>query len=147
MIEDQRKHELRWYSERQNLKHTQAKRASSAAQAQSILQSLSTTSTSAQNDKPDKPDTPTDNDQNAQELVAFDRKIYDAQQEMENVMIAELKGLGVPFFGTDRSLVVADLIEDDAKGSRPKWSPLVTETQLLELRRRMVQHLEDMYKD
>ena len=140
MIEDQRKHELRWYSERQNLKHTHAKRASSAAQAQSILQSLSTI---AQNDTPD---TAADNDQNAQELAAFDRKIYDAQREMENGMIAELKGLGVPFFGTDRGLVV----EDPTAGSRPnlpKWSPLVTEAQLLELRRRMVQHLEDMYKD
>ena len=141
MIEDQRKHELRWYSERQNLKHTQAKRASSSAQAQSILQSLSTTSTSAE---PDKPDTAADNDQ---ELAAFDRKVYDAQQEMENVMIAELKGLGVPFFGTDRSLVVTDGLEEIAAGNRPKWSPLVTEMQLLDLRRRMVQHLEDMYKD
>ena len=140
MIEDQRKHELRWYSERQNLKHTQAQRASSAAQAQSILQSLSTTSTSAQNDTPDAAA------ENAQELAAFDRKIYDSQREMENGMIAELKGLGVPFFGTDRGLVV----EDPTAGSRPnlpKWSPLVTEAQLLELRRRMVQHLEDMYKD
>ena len=141
MIEDQRKHELRWYSERQNLKHTQAKRASSTAQAQSILSSLSAISTSTESDKAG---TPANGDQ---ELAAFDRRIYDAQQEMENVMIAELKGLGVPFFGTDRSLVVADGIEDQAAGSRPRWSPLVTETQLLELRRRMVQHLEDMYKD
>lgn len=144
MIEDQRKHELRWYSERQNLKHTQAKRASSTAQAQSILQSLSVASTSAELDKPDAA---ADDDQNAQELVAFDRRIYDAQQEMENNMIAELKGLGVPFFGTDQSLIVTDGTEDQATGSWPKWSPFVTETQLLELRRRMVQHLEDMYKD
>lgn len=144
MIEDQRRHELRWYSERQNLKHTQAKRASSSAQAQSILQSLSTNSTF---DQSDQPDNAADNDQ---ELAAFDRKIYDAQQSLESNMVAELKGLGVPFFGTNRNLVVADGVEDQADPAtamRPKWSPLVTETQLLELRRRMVQHLEDMYKD
>ena len=143
MIEDQRKHELRWYSERQALKHTQAKRASSAAQAKSILQSLSNISTNAANDS----DTGNDNEA---ELADFDRKIYDAQQEMEITMIAGLKGLGVPFFGTDRSLVVADEPEGSANqalGSRPKWSPSISETQLLELRRRMVQHLEDLYKD
>jgi hypothetical protein len=143
MIEDQRKHDLRWYSERQALKHTQAKRSSSAAQAQSILQSLSTTPTGVDSGSGAGVD-------NEAELAAFDRRIYDVQQEMEVAMIAELKGLGVPFFGTDGNLVVADVHEDagsQALGSRPKWSPTISETQLLELRRRMVQHLEDLYKD
>lgn len=143
MIEDQRKHELRWYSERQALQHTQAKRTSSAAQAQSILQSLSATPSTADRDSEAGVD-------NEAELAVFDRRIYDAQQKMEVAVIAELKGLGVPFFGTDRSLVVADALEntsDQALGNRPKWSPTISETQLLELRRRMVQHLEDLYKD
>jgi hypothetical protein len=143
MIEDQRKRELRWYSERQALKHTQAKRASSAAQAQSILQSLSATPSGVESGSEAGVD-------NERELAEFDRKIYDAQREMEVGMIAELKGLGVPFFGTDRSLVVAHETEEgaiQALGNQPKWSPTISETQLLELRRRMVQHLEDLYKD
>lgn len=143
MIEDQRKRELRWYSERQALKHTQAKRASSAAQAQSILQSLSATPSSVGSGSEAGVD-------NERELAEFDRKIYDAQQEMEVAMISELKGLGVPFFGTDTKLVVANDSEDaadQALGNRPKWSPTILEAQLLELRRRMVQHLEDLYKD
>lgn len=138
MIEDQRKHELRWYSERQSLKHTQAKRAGSAAQAQSILQSLSRTSAPAENR--------VEVDHEA-ELAAFDQKIYEAQRSMQTAMVAELKGLGVPFFGTDQSVVVSEAIEEQPPGDRPKWSPIVTEAELLELRRRMVRHLEDLYKD
>ena len=143
MIEDQRKHELRWYSERQSLKHTQAKRASSAAQAQSILHSISATPAAVESASEAGID-------NEAELATFDGKIYDAQQEMEVAMIAELKGLGVPFFGTDQSLIVADEAKDAANpalGNRPKWSQTISETELLELRRRMVQHLEDLYKD
>lgn len=65
-------------------------------------------------------------------------------------MIAELKGLGVPFFGTDQNLIVPDGAEDatdQLSGSQPKWSQKITETQFMALRRRMVQYLEDSYKD
>ena len=143
MIDDQRKHEMRWHSERQNLKMTQANRSSSTAQAQSILQSLGT----SQNKTPVGQESSADTEA---ELAAFDRKIYDDQQEMETAMTAELKGLGVPFFGTDPDLVVPDGVEGASiqpVGSQSKWSPIVTETQLLELRRRMVGHLEDLYRD
>lgn len=142
-MEDQRKNEMRWYAERQNLKQTQSNRAKSSAQAQSILQSLSrgekTTSTQAGS----VIDTEV-------ELANFDRKIHAAQVDMEAAMTAELKALGVPFFGTDRSLVVEDqevIAQGRNPDERPKWSPVVTETQLLELRRRMVGHLEDLYRD
>lgn len=142
MIEDQRKHELRWYSERQALKQTQASRSSSAAQANSILQSLQSIGGSVVDSGDDvDPDV---------ELANLDRKIYAAQQEMDEAMTWELKGLGVPFFGTDRSLIIPEgdgTVLDDATGLRPKHSPKVTEAQLLELRRRMVMHLEDLYRD
>ena len=65
-------------------------------------------------------------------------------------MTAELKSLGVPFFGTEQSLIVPDGTEeatDQPPGSELKWSPKITETQFLALRRRMVQYLEDSYKD
>ena len=142
MIGDQRKHELRWHSERQALKQTQAKRASSSAQALSILQSLGSASGKGQTASENVMD-------NETELAAFDRKIYAVQQEMDIAMTAELKGLGVPFFGTDRGLVTSDESKpaEEQPVSRPKWSPIVTETQMLELRRRMVGHLEDLYRD
>ena len=65
-------------------------------------------------------------------------------------MTAELKGLGVPFFGTDLNLVVPDgydVGKEQLPESHPRWSALVTDTELLTLRRRMVGHLEDLYRD
>jgi hypothetical protein len=119
-MRDQRSHEMRWYMERQALKQAQISRSSSAAKALSILRSLN------------------------------QRAAYTAQHSMEEAMTAELKGLGVPFFGTSLDLVVTDDQQAQAiasAGSRPKWSLLVTETELLDLRRKMVGHLEMLYRD
>ncbi|KAK5169664.1 uncharacterized protein LTR77_005642 [Saxophila tyrrhenica] len=142
MMADQRKHEMRWYSERQALKQKQVNRSSSSAQAHSILQSLGGAN-------PSKPASDAESSSsNEAELASFDQKIYAAQVEMETAMTAELKGLGVPFFGTDQSLVVLeDGMVKAPPENQPKWSPNITEKQLLELRRRMVGHLEDLYRD
>ena len=84
------------------------------------------------------------------ELANYDRKIYAAQLDMEASMTAELKGMGVPFFGTDPSLFVenqAESFQREMPSDRPKWSQVVTEAQLLDLRKRMIGHLEDLYRD
>lgn len=143
MMNDQKKHELQWYSERQALKQAQAKRAVDSAKAHSILQSLDSAATST------APATRTEEEKQS-ELAVFDRKIFLAQMAMEEAMVGELKGLGVPFFGTDQSLVVpemSDVTEKKQTETSAKWSPLVTEEELLALRRRMVEHLEDLYRD
>ncbi|KAK3686861.1 hypothetical protein LTR37_019413 [Vermiconidia calcicola] len=140
MMSDQRKNELRWYSERQSLKNTQANRANSSAKAASILQSLGGGGSSGSDGAVDK----------ETELATFDRKVYAALEDMETAIAAELKGLGVPFFGTDRGLILSDDAQappEPSLGNQSRWSPLVTEKQLLELRRRMVGHLEDLYRD
>ncbi|KXT18315.1 hypothetical protein AC579_956 [Pseudocercospora musae] len=144
MIKDQRANEMRWYSERQSLKQTQANRSSSAARAQSILKSLNT---SFYGSPPEVVGPEVDKER---ELADFDQKLYSAQVAMESAMVVELKGLGVPFFGTDASLVVSndrDPSKEPHSQNNPKWSPLVTEDELMMLRRKMVQHLEDLYKD
>lgn len=143
MIEDQRKREMRWYAERQNLKRTQAARADSTSQANTILQSLGSGNASGWTDAASESHA-------EDELAAFDRRTYTAQKAMDEVVTAELKSLGVPFFGTnpDAIIVDSDLTSPDIRDqNRPKWSPIVTEPQLLELRRRMVRHLEDLYRD
>lgn len=140
---EQRNHEMRWYSERQALKQTQASRSSSSAKAASILQSLGAAEFLA----------PTSADVDARkeaELADFDRKIYAAQLSMEEAMTAELKGLGVPFFGTDRNLVIPDgfdVSKAPLPPGHPNWGPLVHESELAALRRRMVAHLEDLYRE
>ncbi|KAJ9632510.1 hypothetical protein H2203_000915 [Taxawa tesnikishii (nom. ined.)] len=79
------------------------------------------------------------------ELAAFDRKVLAAQTAMQQHMTGKLKRMGVPFFGTQPDLVVPEASATSA--NRPKWSPLITGAQLRELQMRMIQHLEDMYKD
>ncbi|KAI7603207.1 hypothetical protein KC346_g11988 [Hortaea werneckii] len=143
MMADQRKHEMQWYASRQNLKQTQANRKSSSAKAASILQSLGSVSQPAPgNDRSEADD--------QAELAAYDRKLYTAQTSMEDAMTAELKALGVPFFGTSQNLVVPDgwdVSKEQLPEDHPKWSKLITDSELLTLRRKMVSHLEDMYKD
>jgi len=144
MLKDQRENEMRWYSERQNLKQVQANRTASAAKAQSILKTLNT---SFYGTPPDVEDPET---KKASELAEFDEKIYAAQLAMETAMTAELKGLGVPFFGTDEDLVVPDghdKSKEQLPDGKPRWSQMITESELLQLRRRMVGHLEDLFRD
>jgi hypothetical protein len=145
MMQDQKSHEMRWYSERQALKQTQINRATSNAKAASILQSLNlsfvaTPQQSASQTEAEK----------AAELAVFDRKIYSAQMAMDSVMSADLKGLGVPFFGTNTNLIKSDdssSVPLEQLEDSPKWSVMITESDLLDLRRKMIGHLEDLYRD
>lgn len=143
MMENQRRNEMRWYSERQALKRSQNTRERASVQASEILKGLSTGTEVESANSRDAADL-------EKELAAFDCKIHAAQLQMEVAMTAELKTLGVPFFGTDPRAVAADgssQVLQQASSNRPKHSPLVTEKQLLELRRRMVEHLEALYRD
>lgn len=144
-MKDQRAHEMRWYAERQSLKQMQANRSASAAKAQSILKSLNSSFQQSASEDGSSADI----DQ-AKELADHDMKIYTAQVVMEEAMTTELKGLGVPFFGTNHNLVLPDghsISQAESTESHAKWSQPVTESQLRELQRKMVNHLEDLYRD
>lgn len=143
-MRDQRAHEMRWYTERQALKQTQISRSSSAAKALSILQSLNQGGAAGPAVEPQS------DEAKEAELAVFYRKVYSAQHSMETAMTAELKGLGVPFFGTNLDLIVADGQQAeiaDSSASRPRWSVPVTGPELLDLKRRMIAHLEMLYRD
>jgi hypothetical protein len=106
------------------------------------------------------PATPQTPEEKAAELHAYDQKLYKAQCAMNESMSQVLKHLGVPFFGTHAALILPDSVGNtemvgkddkgnkviDTQGDRPKWSPRITAKELMELKRRMVEHLEDMYK-
>ncbi|KAL0264164.1 hypothetical protein SLS55_000110 [Diplodia seriata] len=81
---------------------------------------------------------------NVEQLKAYDRKVHKAQTEMFNAMSGQLKSLGVPFFG-----VKPELITKGDEGSGPASGPKtkVTEIELQKLQRKMIEYLEDMYKD
>jgi hypothetical protein len=141
MMQDQRKHELQWYQERQALKQAQEGRLAASAKAHAILQSLGSSTSGEGVQQPD--------DEHFTELTNFDRKIYAAQLAMDEAMSGEMKGLGVPFFGTKQHLIVSDAtneLETSAEG-QGKWSAPITEAELMALRRKMVGHLEDLYRD
>ncbi|THX60400.1 hypothetical protein D6D06_01229 [Aureobasidium pullulans] len=133
---------------RQTVKQMQAKRSASANELQNILKSVGGTGIN----------TPQTAEEKAAELAAFDQKLYKAQLAMNESMSQVLKHLGVPFFGTHAALILPDHDGNgdqnekkdeqivDAQGERPKWSPRVTAKELMELKRKMVGYLEDMYK-
>ena len=95
--------------------------------------------------------TPQSQEDKLAELSAFDQKIYVAQVRMNQAMNAELKGLGVPFFGTPSDCVGYGQSDRETNNDtfevRSKWSPRVTPEELQDLQRRMIKYLEDMYKD
>ncbi|THY70169.1 hypothetical protein D6C86_08280 [Aureobasidium pullulans] len=148
LIKDQRSNEMAWYQNRQTVKQMQAKRSASANELQNILKSVGGIGINT-------PQTP---EEKAAELAAFDQKLYKAQLAMNESMSQVLKHLGVPFFGTHAALILPDHDGNgdqnekkdeqivDAQGERPKWSPRVTAKELMELKRKMVGYLEDMYK-
>lgn len=80
------------------------------------------------------------------ELDAYDTKVYKAQVEMFNAMSVELKRLGVPFFGVKPALIRKS--SDASDSARPEviTGSMIQEDELLELQRRMLTYLEDMYK-
>lgn len=84
---------------------------------------------------------------NAEQLKAYDKKVHRAQSEMFNAMSGQLKSLGVPFFGVKPELIAnqeeAGAGANSDAGSRAKITP----DELLKLQKKMIEYLEDMYKD
>ena len=78
------------------------------------------------------------------ELKEYDKKVHKATREMVDVMSLELKRLGVPFFGVKPDLI---LPLGTGKPAVRNKSSKITEGELLDLQRRMLEYLEDMYKE
>lgn len=84
--------------------------------------------------------------QNEEELKVYDGKVYRASEDMVRAMTLELQKLCVPFFGTrSECLIASALVCKGNDDNLPKDK--ITEERLRELQRRMLQYLEDMYKE
>lgn len=79
----------------------------------------------------------------AEELRAFDGKVYRAQCQMVGEMGGKLQRLGVPFFGTRSELIRYDGGVDGAADEKEEGGG-ITESELLEMQRRMLGILEDL---
>jgi hypothetical protein len=87
-----------------------------------------------------------------EEMSGYDQKVYRASKAMVESQSSSLKVLGVPFFGTRPYLILHD--EEQKSASEMADSMTVdqhdgkiTETQLLNLQRKMLNHLMELYGD
>lgn len=78
-----------------------------------------------------------------EELRAFDGKVYRAQCQMVGEMGGKLQRLGIPFFGTRPELIRYDGGVDGAADDEGMGGG-ITESELLEMQRRMLGILEDL---
>jgi hypothetical protein len=80
-----------------------------------------------------------------EELGQYDAKVYRASKAMVGSQSSALKVLGVPFFGVRPHLLASDdeTIPTGADGAPTR----ITQTQILELQRKMLTHLLDLYGD
>ncbi|KAF2226417.1 hypothetical protein BDZ85DRAFT_49843 [Elsinoe ampelina] len=136
MIVNQRKNEMDWYAKRQELKREQAQKGHSATELSSIMKSIGALPTQHSQQ-------PRSDEEIKAELDTFDAKIYRAQMQMVAAMTAEMKALGVPFFGTETDLV----LPDDTEHVQDNATKRITATELRTLQNRMISYLEDMYKE
>ena len=81
------------------------------------------------------------------EIDKFDLKVYTASQKMSEFHSGELKRLGSPFFGVNPKLIIMNEIQQVAATRDPLSQATITEAELIALQRKMIQYLEDLYKD
>ncbi|KAJ4377833.1 hypothetical protein N0V83_000663 [Neocucurbitaria cava] len=84
-----------------------------------------------------------------EELDQYDAKVYRASRAMVESQTSALKSLGVPFFGVKPYLVVNSTEEPTelAESKGAEQGGKITKTQLLELQRKMLNHLMELYGD
>jgi hypothetical protein len=83
-----------------------------------------------------------------EELQAYHKKVYRACKQMEESHERELRRLGVPFFGVRENLLRADGGDGDAEEKEGEGKdPRITKKQLAVLKRKMLEHLVDLYGD
>ncbi|KAF2993387.1 hypothetical protein E8E13_000588 [Curvularia kusanoi] len=84
-----------------------------------------------------------------EELEQYDAKAYRASKAMVEVQSSELKVLGVPFFGVRPHLLASDDevvgTDEEEAGSKDGEPKKITKGQVLELQRRMLRYLCDLY--
>ncbi|KAF2398300.1 hypothetical protein EJ06DRAFT_532049 [Trichodelitschia bisporula] len=129
MIADQDQNLKQWWKDREALIVKQKSRIQRTKELNNTLKALGAAPASD----------PTD-EENIAELAHFDVKVYKASQRMVDVHTGELKRLGVPFFGIKPERVTKTP-SNDPNDTR------ITEEQLLQLQRRMIEYLEDLYRD
>jgi hypothetical protein len=72
--------------------------------------------------------------------VNYDAKVYKASAQMADAMAAELRGMGIPFFATRKSLAGRS---EEATDDEAKLAP----SELQDMQHRMLELLQDLCKE
>ncbi|KFY54076.1 hypothetical protein V496_07328 [Pseudogymnoascus sp. VKM F-4515 (FW-2607)] len=131
LIQTQHEHETQWCAGRRELAMKIEARKVGQKKLDEVLRAVGGQVT----------ETPTSD--GAEELRAFDGKVYRAQCQMVGEMGGKLHRLGVPFFGTRSELIRYDGGVDGAADEKDEGGG-ITESELLEMQRRMLGILEDL---
>ncbi|KAF1921146.1 hypothetical protein BDU57DRAFT_38614 [Ampelomyces quisqualis] len=83
------------------------------------------------------------------ELSQYDAKVYRACKAMTEAQSSALKILGVPFFGTKPHLILSESSEPGSSANTEQKSEnqKINNAQLLDLQRKMLNHLMELYGD
>ncbi|CAL5868512.1 uncharacterized protein PFLUO_LOCUS2738 [Penicillium psychrofluorescens] len=126
LIRSQHTHERQWWKGREALLAKQAARGDKKKELDAVLRSIGA---------PVDPKEISTVAEDRAELTNYDEKVYKASAQMAEAMAAELRGMGIPFFGTVRNEAVND---DEAK---------LTASELHHLQSRMLELLQDLCKE
>ncbi|EPS25939.1 hypothetical protein PDE_00875 [Penicillium oxalicum 114-2] len=133
LITSQHKHEKQWWQGRKALLERQRARDDKKKELDAVLLSIGA---------------PVDSKSTILELEDYDRKVYQASVTMANALTAELRGLKIPFFVIQRSLIQEESAkagpDDSSHDPSEKSQTRLTKSDLAELQRRMLGLLEDL---
>ncbi|KAJ5728678.1 uncharacterized protein N7483_003186 [Penicillium malachiteum] len=136
LIRSQHSHEQQWWNGRQALLQRQQARGDKKKELDEVLRSIgapvdSANISTAQEDKA--------------ELMNYDFKIYKASVKMADALMAELRGLNIPFF-----VLRKEIQPSSSKGESEalvEGPPKLSDSELADLQRRMLELLEDLCKE
>jgi Protein of unknown function (DUF2458) len=129
LIKNQHVNERQWWAGREALVAKHENRVESTKKANDLLRSLG-----GMNGRAEATPSPGAEEEKA-ELNRYDKKVYAALGQMVAAMDRELTGLRVPFFAIKHDLVG---ISGGAEG-------MLSKVELMELQRKMLQFLEDLF--
>ncbi|KAJ5178096.1 Protein of unknown function DUF2458 [Penicillium coprophilum] len=143
IIRGQHRHEQQWFHGREALLKQQQGRPEKQKELDAVLRSIGA---------PVKEDDGSTEKEFAAEIAAYDAKVHRAAVQMADAIIAELRGLDIPFFTLRKELIQDTPSNAEASQSQSQTesnqiipSP-IAKSELVKLQQRMLELLEDLCK-
>ncbi|KAJ6139385.1 Protein of unknown function DUF2458 [Penicillium samsonianum] len=141
VIRSQHRHEQQWFNAREQLLKQQQGRPEKQRELDAVLRSIGA---------PVKEEDGSTEKEFAAEIATYDAKVHRAAVQMADAIIAELRGLGIPFFTLRKELVqdTPSNIEVSQPRSQTEstgtTSSPIAKSELVKLQQRMLELLEDL---